>query len=126
MSSLVEINAEDWKKEVLESDRLVVVDFWHEKCPWCLRLAPVYEEVAEEYKGKAKFASMNVLASRENQYLALKFGVMGTPTLIFFCAGRPVDAAIGFQPKERLKGIVEEVLRTHKECVEKSTELKIE
>jgi thioredoxin 1 len=126
MSSVVEVNADDWKEMILEADTLVVVDFWHERCPWCIRLAPIYQEVAKEYEGRVKFASLNVLADHENQHLALHFGVMGTPTIIFFCAGRPVDAAVGFRSKEKLEQLVEDVLKNHKECIRKSTELKID
>ena len=126
MSSVVEVNTDDWKEKILEADKLVVVDFWHQRCPWCIRLAPIFQEVANEYKDKVRFASLNVLADHENQHLALRFGVMGTPTLVFFCAGRPVDVAVGFQPKDKLKQLVEDALKNHKECIKKSTELKID
>jgi len=126
MSSVIEVNADDWKEKVLEADTLAVVDFWHERCPWCIRLAPIYKEAAKEYEGRVMFASLNVLANHENQHLALQYGVMGTPTIIFFCAGRPVDVTVGFQPKEKLKQLIEDVLKNHKECIRKSTELKID
>lgn len=124
MHSVLEVNADDWEREILQYDHLVVVDFWHEQCPWCLRLNPIYSEVAEEYKSKVKFAKLNVLASQENQTVASKYGIMGTPTLVFFCDGRPVETVAGFQPKERLKQLVDDVIGKHRECVEKSTELK--
>lgn len=126
MGKVVEVNADDWNEKVLEAGSLIIVDFWHERCPWCIRLAPIYQEVANEYEGKAVFTSLNVLANHENQHLALHFGVMGTPTIIFFCAGRPVEATVGFQPKEKLKQLVEDILKNHKECIRKSTELKID
>jgi thioredoxin 1 len=80
----------------------------------------------DEYKGKVKFASLNVLSNHENQHLALRFGVMGTPTLMFFCEGRPVNAAVGFKPKEKLEQLVEDAIKNHKDCIKKSTELKID
>lgn len=52
MGSTIEVNASNWGKEVLKSDILTVVDFWHNRCSWCLRLNPIFSEVAEEYKGK--------------------------------------------------------------------------
>lgn len=126
MSSVLEVNSDSWEKEVLKTEGLVVVDFWHEQCPWCIRLAPIFNEVAEEYKDKAKFAALNVFSSNENQHIALHLGVMSTPTIIFFCAGKPVDTMAGFQPKDRLKQLVEDALKSHKECIKKSTELKID
>ncbi len=125
MHSVLDVKADDWEREILQSDTLVVVDFWHEQCPWCKRLDPIYNEVSEEYKNKVKFAKLNVLESHENQHVAVKYGVMGTPTLVFFCEGRPVESIAGFQPKERLKQIVDDMIDKHRECIEKSTELKV-
>jgi len=124
MNSVIDVDADNWEKEILKSDTLTVVDFWHERCPWCIRLDPTYSELSEQYKDKVKFAKLNVLKSQENQQTGAKYGVMGTPTLIFFCDGRPVEAAVGFQPKERLKQLVDNVIDKHRECIEKSTELK--
>ena len=125
MHSVLDVNADDWETEILKSDTLVVVDFWHDQCPWCKRLEPIYSEVSEEYKDKVKFAKINVLKSHENQNVAVQYGIMGTPTLVFFCDGRPVETVTGFQPKERLKQLVDDVIDKHRECVEKSTELKV-
>ncbi|UCH70598.1 MAG: thioredoxin fold domain-containing protein [Candidatus Bathyarchaeota archaeon] len=124
MYSILDVNADNWEREILQSNTLVVVDFWHKQCPWCLRLNPIYSEVSEEYKNKVKFAKLNVLANRENQHLAVKYGIMGTPTLVFFCDGRPVETVTGFRPKEALKQLVDDVIDKHRECIEKSTELK--
>jgi len=125
MGSALEVNASDWKREVLESDVLAVVDFWHERCPWCLRLNPVIDEVAEEYEGRVKFVKFNVLARPENRDVAIRHGIMGTPTLMFFCEGRSVETAVGFMAKERLKDTVDGVLKRHRECVKQSTALKV-
>ncbi len=122
MDNVLDVNAENWAQEVEQHESLVVVDFWHEHCIWCLRLNPVVNEVAEEYQHRVKFAALNVLANAENQQLAIKYGIMGTPTLVFFCDGRPVEAVAGFQPKDRLKQLVDDVLVKHRECIEKSTQ----
>ena len=124
MHSVLDVNADNWETEILQSDTLVVVDFWHEQCPWCKRLDPIYSAVSEEYKNKVKFAKLNVLESNENQQIAVKYGIMGTPTLIFFCDGRPIETVTGFQPKERLKQLVDDVIDKHRDCLEKSTVLK--
>ncbi|UCE15440.1 MAG: thioredoxin fold domain-containing protein [Candidatus Bathyarchaeota archaeon] len=125
MHSVSDVNADNWEKEVLQADTLVVVDFWHDQCPWCKRLEPIYSEVSEEYRGKVKFSKLNVLTSSENQQVAVKYGVMGTPTLVFFCDGRPIETVVGFQPKERLKQLVDDVIDKHRDCIEKSTASKI-
>ncbi len=124
MGSVLELNADNWEREVIKSDILVVVDFWHERCSWCIKLNPVFEEVSEEYKGRVKFAKLNVLESSVKREIALKYGVMGTPTLKFFCNERAVGETVGFKPKENLKKILEDVLAKHQECVKQSTELK--
>jgi thioredoxin 1 len=124
MSEVLDVSADDWEKEILKSDTLVLVDFWHERCPWCKRLEPIYNEVAKEYEDKVKFAKLNALESQENRDIAVKYGIMGTPTLVFFCEGRPIETIAGFQPKERLKQLVDDMIEKHRECIEKSTELK--
>jgi len=124
MGSVLEVNAVNWEREVLRSDILMVVDFWHEHCPWCIRLNPIFDEIAKEYKGKINFAKLNVLENPENREIAIHYGVMGTPTLIFFCKGRPVEGVAGFMPKERLKNILDNMLERHTECIGQSTELK--
>lgn len=121
--TVVEVNADTWDQEVLKSDVLTLVDFWHERCPWCLRLNPVYEEVATAYEGRVKFVKLNVLASPENRHVAVEQGIMGTPTLTFFCEGRPVETVAGFQPKDRLIALVDDVIAKHRDCLAQSTEL---
>jgi thioredoxin 1 len=122
---IVETNAANWKEEVLESKELVVVEFWHSQCPYCKTLKPVYAELSKEYAGKLKFAKFNVLKSQENQELATKYGIMGTPTLKFFCQGRPVQDIVGALSKDYLRQAVEFAIKKHQECAEKSTPLKL-
>jgi thioredoxin 1 len=124
MGAVLELNSANWEREVLQSQILTVVDFWHERCPWCIKLNPVYDQLAEEYSGRIKFAKLNVLTGPENRNLAVQHGVMGTPTLIFFCNGKPVRQVIGFTPKERLKSTMDEMLENHQQCAKQSTALK--
>jgi len=124
MESVLEANASNWDQEVLQSDTLTVVDFWHHHCPWCIKLNPIFNEVAEEYKGKIKFVKVNVLENPNNQQMAIRHGIMSTPTLMFFCEGRPVGHALGFMPKENLKKLIDDMLEKHRECMKQSTELK--
>ncbi|MFQ6127210.1 MAG: thioredoxin family protein [Candidatus Heimdallarchaeota archaeon] len=125
MRSVLEVNASNWEQEVLQSDMLTIVEFWHNRCPWCTELAPIFNEVAEEYKDKIKFVKLNVLENPGNRKIAIHHGIMSTPTLMFFCEGRSVGKDVGFMPKERLKKILDDMLEKHKECIKQSTELKI-
>ena len=124
MSEVLDVSAGDWEKEILKSNTLVLVDFWHERCRWCKRLAPIYSEVAKEYEGKVKFAKLDVLESQDNREIAVKYAIMGTPTLVFFGEGRPIETIAGFQLKERLKQLVDDMVDKHRESIEKSTEFK--
>ena len=63
----------------------VAIDFWHENCTWCNCLDPLYQQVAKDHQGKIKFAKLHVF--RENE-IATRYGITGTPTIKFFCAGR--------------------------------------
>jgi len=84
MSEVLDVSADDWEREILKSDTLVLVDFWHERCPWCKRLEPIYKEGAKECEDKVKFAKLNVLESQENRDIAVKYGIMGTPPWFSF------------------------------------------
>lgn len=124
MSNILEVNADSWERDVLKVDGLVVVDFWHERCPWCIKLNPILDEISSEYQGKAKFAKLDVLKSPENRDTAIRYGISGTPTLKFFCGGRSVEELVGYMPKEQLKQRIDDVLAKHQECLRQSTELK--
>jgi len=120
-----EINAMDWKERILASKRLVVVEFWHQQCPHCREIEPVYDELALEYGDKLKFTKLNVFESPENQQLAAKHGIMGTPTFLFFCGGRPINGVVGALPKEDLAQAIEFTIQKHQGCTKKSTPLKL-
>jgi len=124
MCSVFDVDSSNWEKEVLKHNTLVIVDFWHDQCSWCNMLSPIYAEVAEEYKGKVKFTKLNVSKSLENRSIASKYGVWGTPTLVFFCGGKPVGSMAGFRPKEGLKQLIDDTNAKYRDCAEKSTELK--
>ena len=72
MKSVLNVNASNWEQKVLQSDILTVVDFWHDRCPWCLRLNPIIDDVAREYEGKIKFVKLNVLTISANREIAIR------------------------------------------------------
>lgn len=121
---VVEVTAETWEKEVLNAEKIVIVEFWHEECPYCQKINPIYKELAKEYED-LKFAQLNIRESQENLQIAKKYGIMGTPTLKFFCDGRVIGEIIGYKPKSQLKEGIEETTKESnvKTCLEKSSSL---
>ncbi|OQB16556.1 MAG: Thioredoxin-1 [Candidatus Omnitrophica bacterium ADurb.Bin205] len=96
-----------FKSEVLDSDLLVVVDFWAEWCGPCKMISPVIDELAKEYDGKVKIGKVDV---DNNSSIASKYGVMSIPTLIFFKGGKIMSQVSGVQNKAALKQKIEENL----------------
>lgn len=121
----IEISAGDWEREVLRSEKPVVVDFWHPMCGWCLKLNPIYDQLPERFGGRVKFVKINVLQSLENQRLALSLGILGTPTLKLFCNGRVVGEIVGYRPLDRLTEEIERLLERREECLDQSTPLRL-
>ena len=95
-----------FENEVLQSDELVLVDFWAEWCGPCHAVAPVLEKIAEERK--IKLVKVNI---DENQDLAMRYGIQSIPNMVLFEGGEPKASAVGAMPKgmlERSLGLGEE------------------
>ncbi len=101
--SYVTVTAKNFEEEVLKSDIPVLVDFWATWCGPCQMLAPVLEEIAEEYKGRVKVAKVNV---DEQQQLAMQFRVSAIPTVLLFKDGNPVDTSVGFRGKAEIEAML--------------------
>ena len=93
-------NRQRFEQEVLEADTPVLVDFWAEWCAPCKMVAPVLDDLAEEYDGKIKFTKVDVDTSPET---AMKYGIRSIPTLLVFKGGSPVDQVVGAVPKAAIK-----------------------
>ena len=101
--SLVNLNSENFTKEVLEEQKPVLIDFWAEWCGPCRMMAPVVDEIAENMQDSVKVCKVNI---DENQELAEKYEVMSIPTFIVIKNGKETGRTIGVQPKEQLLKIL--------------------
>lgn len=97
--SLLQLTIDNFSQEVLESDIPVLVDFYADWCGPCKMLAPVVDEIANEYEGKVKVVKLNIDEANE---IATKYSVMSIPTLIFFQDGNNVNKIVGFRSKEAI------------------------
>jgi thioredoxin 1 len=100
MSKPVEIKDATFDEAVLQAKTPVLIDFWAPWCAPCRMVAPVVDELAEEYDGKVSFGKVNV---DESPRIASQYGIMGIPSLILFKDGKPVSNIVGFRPKDELK-----------------------
>ncbi len=98
-SDMSEVTDADFDAEVIQSGIPVLVDFWAEWCAPCRMVAPVLEELADEFSGRLKVVKLNVDANRET---ATKYDIMSIPTVILFNKGEVVKQVVGALPKESL------------------------
>ncbi|NOY53831.1 MAG: thioredoxin [Deltaproteobacteria bacterium] len=104
---IITLNDQNFENEVKESKIPILVDFWAEWCAPCRMVAPVLDELAEEFDGKVKIGKVNV---DQNRTVAAQYGVMSIPTLILFKNGELVEQMVGAQPKENLQKVLQSAL----------------
>lgn len=100
MGSPVDVMDGDFDEMVLNSDILVIVDFWADWCAPCKMIAPVLDELADEYDGTVKFTKLDV---DSNPTSTAKYGIRGIPAILIFKDGKPVDQIVGAVPKSAVK-----------------------
>jgi thioredoxin 1 len=101
MANHFEVTDANFDKEVLQAKEPTLVDFWATWCGPCRMVAPVVEEIAEEYADKLRVGKMDVDSNRRTPG---KYGITGIPTLILFKGGEPVVHVVGYRTKDALVG----------------------
>lgn len=104
MSLIINATDDSFDTDVLQSDTPVLVDFWASWCAPCKAIAPVLEDLAEEYDGKMTIAKVDIVA---NEGTASKFAVRSIPALFVFKNGEIVDQVVGALPRSKLAAFIE-------------------
>ena len=107
MSNVKKVTTDTFRKDVIESDKPVVVDFWAEWCGPCKKLSPILEEVAEELDGQVTVAKVNV---DEERNLGAMFQIMSIPNVLIFNHGEKVDEFVGLRSKDDIVAKVKKQL----------------
>ena len=107
MSAPIEVTSENFDKEVLQSEKPVLVDFWADWCQPCKMIAPSVAQIADEYDGRIKVGKLDV---DQNGDLSLSYNIRGIPALLIFHNGKPVDQIVGAVPKSIIQKKLDEAL----------------
>ncbi len=110
MSAEIQLTDETFEKEVLKSPDPVLVDFWAPWCGPCRMIAPIVEELAEEYAGKVKVGKLN---TDESPNTATQFNISAIPTMLFFKGGQVEKQIVGVHSKADLKKILDDLVGTN-------------
>ena len=108
MSDLVAVaDTANWDGEVLNSSDVVMVDFWAVWCGPCQMVAPIVDELAQEYQGRLKVMKLNTDEAPE---VAGKYQIMSIPSILFFKGGEVVEKIVGARSKQQFKEIIDSLL----------------
>jgi thioredoxin 1 len=107
MALPVTVSDTSFKEEVLDANVPVLVDFWASWCSPCKMIAPIVEELAQQYDGQIKVAKVDVDA---NPITPGMFGVLSIPTLMLFRGGQAAERIVGYQPKQALEAKLQAAL----------------
>lgn len=121
--NLTILNDDTFKKEVLESDQIVLVDFWAPWCGPCKKLGPIIEELANEKNKNIKFTKLNVDNSKK---IAGSYGIRSIPTVAIFKDGKPIDGFVGLRSKTEIEAILKKHIdKSENKTVPQSTKTPI-
>nr|NP_045133.1 thioredoxin [Cyanidium caldarium]P37395.1 RecName: Full=Thioredoxin; Short=Trx [Cyanidium caldarium]AAF12961.1 unknown [Cyanidium caldarium]WDB00256.1 thioredoxin [Cyanidium caldarium]CAA79820.1 thioredoxin [Cyanidium caldarium] len=107
MPSPIQVTDFSFEKEVVNSEKLVLVDFWAPWCGPCRMISPVIDELAQEYVEQVKIVKIN---TDENPSISAEYGIRSIPTLMLFKDGKRVDTVIGAVPKSTLTNALKKYL----------------
>ena len=99
--------ADDGFDLLVERNDLMVVDCWAPWCGPCMMMAPIIEELAQEYAGRVIFGKLN---TDENPATTERFGIMGIPTFLFLQGGSEVERIVGAVPKQEIRNVLDRIL----------------
>ena len=105
--NVMEFDDQNFDSDVLEAGMPVLVDFWAVWCGPCKAIAPIVEEVANDYSGKVRVGKMDV---DSNNQVAMRYGIRSIPTLLLFSGGEVVDQVIGNVGKESIKSMLSKAI----------------
>ncbi len=107
-ANVVELTTDNWEKEVVQSDKPVLVDFWAVWCGPCRLLAPTIDKIADQFAGKLKVGKLN---TDDHPQVAVRYGISAIPqVLLFKGSDKPVDKMVGNQPMTALVQMINRVL----------------
>jgi len=106
-SNIVTLGESNFAPEVVKSNVPVLVDFWAVWCGPCKMIAPILDELADEFGARIKIGKVNV---DENQSLATEYGIRAIPTLLLFNGGEVVDQVVGMKSKRELQQMLQRVV----------------
>jgi len=105
-NQILHLNDKTFADSVEKDPAPILVDFWAEWCMPCRALAPVIDELAQEFQGKVRFAKVNVDECKD---IPARFGIRGIPTLILFNDGKKVNELVGNQSKEKIRSMLTKI-----------------
>lgn len=103
------VNAADLEAVIANSDKTVYCDFWASWCGPCRMLAPIFEEISDQYEDRAVFVKINI-DEEDSEAAAIKYGITSIPNIIAFKGGKAIDNSLGFKPQAMLEEFVEKNL----------------
>lgn len=118
-----EVSDQEWRIKVEENSEPVFVMFFSPTCTHCVQIEPYIEQLAAEFSPAVRFFKLNIIRFT---WLAERYGVMATPTFLYFCGGKPVQTRVGAVFPAMLKKMIKEMVQSGEECRLRSTEIKYE
>jgi len=112
-----DIKSSEWNSLVSDK-KLIAAEFWAPRCPYCIRLKPVFDAVAKDHAENIKFVKVNV---DQEPDLASRYGIQGIPVIKFFCESKEVGEIVGYLPQDALTKEIENISKNAPNCLENTS-----